>query len=254
MILPENAREIFHYEGYYATPDGRIFSTRYKKGHEIREMTYHISNSGYVYCNLSINGKTTLCYVHRLVAQAFLPNPEQKEQVNHKNLDKTDNSVENLEWVTQSENCSHYRDIHPQKETNTSGRYGTLYHEKTEIGRFRSLQQAKIFCKKNYGCSLSTVGTTNINTKAHLFYIRDSSNKSIDEIWADCLEDQDKVRKTVVANIKRTRGTSGYVMQNNAYVGSFNSVREAAAAVQHDFRKSGNKYVATEGYVFIPNK
>jgi len=53
------------------------------------------------------NGKYVQFFVHRIVAFLFIPNPKNKEEVNHKNRDKSDNKVENLEWVTRSENEHH---------------------------------------------------------------------------------------------------------------------------------------------------
>ena len=61
----------------------------------------------YLICQLTKNGRTFTKWVHNLVAEAFIPNPENKRTVNHKNGDKHDNRVENLERSTDSENCKH---------------------------------------------------------------------------------------------------------------------------------------------------
>ena len=61
----------------------------------------------YKFVSILINGQSNRMRVHRLVAMAFIPNPENKPYVNHINGDKGDNNVENLEWVTPSENTIH---------------------------------------------------------------------------------------------------------------------------------------------------
>lgn len=63
--------------------------------------------NGYFVFNISLNNKEATAYVHRCVAQAFVPNLDNKGQVNHIDGDKTNNHVSNLEWVTKSQNAIH---------------------------------------------------------------------------------------------------------------------------------------------------
>ena len=65
------------------------------------------SKAGYYRVSLSVNGKYKKVAVHRIVAMAFIPNPENKPTVNHINENKTDNRVENLEWATNKEQNAH---------------------------------------------------------------------------------------------------------------------------------------------------
>lgn len=81
-------------------------------------------SSGYKSVLLFNNGKRKLTLAHRIIAQAFIPNPEHKLYVNHIDGDKYNNIVSNLEWVTASENQLHAFKIGIKKPTNTN-RFGS---------------------------------------------------------------------------------------------------------------------------------
>lgn len=71
----------------------------------------HLAGAGYVKADLWKDGQRKQTTVHRLVAEAFLPNPEGKPEVNHLDGDKTNNHAENLEWCTRAENEQHAKDV-----------------------------------------------------------------------------------------------------------------------------------------------
>lgn len=84
------------YEGLYqASNIGRVKSIKFGKERILKPFT---NSSGYLQVSLFKNGKKKNFYVHRLVAEAFLPNPDNLPCVNHKDEDKTNNNVNNLEW------------------------------------------------------------------------------------------------------------------------------------------------------------
>lgn len=73
----------------------------------VKHLSSQITNSGYEIVHISVNGKRKALTMHRLVALAFVPNPDNKPFVNHKDGDKTNNDANNLEWVTHKENMAH---------------------------------------------------------------------------------------------------------------------------------------------------
>lgn len=108
-------KDVPNYEGYYQISTlGRLksLSRVVKKGNGVRRtveriIPTHTGKHGYKIKLLCKEGVNRLYSIHRIVAITFIPNPENKEQVNHLNSLRDDNRVSNLEWVTRSENMIH---------------------------------------------------------------------------------------------------------------------------------------------------
>lgn len=111
-VLEEEWRDIKGYGGRYQVSNlGRVKSLARKKGWCIareRMLTLWEHRKGYLVADLADgNGCRKHKVVHRLVAEAFIPNPDSKPQINHKNGNKQDNRALNLEWMSNHENHVH---------------------------------------------------------------------------------------------------------------------------------------------------
>lgn len=115
-VVPVVRKAVKGYEGYYEVDQfGRVFGLdrtitvvdggrTYEKPIVGRQMKQSMHDKGYKTVSLTKDGKTKLVFVHRIVAEAFLDNPDNLSMVNHKDEDKTNNFLENLEWCTAAYN------------------------------------------------------------------------------------------------------------------------------------------------------
>ncbi len=114
--MTEIWKDIPGYEGLYqASSFGNIRSLNWRKQNIVRNLYLKPHNKGYLQVELSKGGKKKMITVHRLVALAFIPNPDNLPVINHKDENKNNNNVENLEWCTFSYNTAYSKDKHPEK-------------------------------------------------------------------------------------------------------------------------------------------
>ena len=161
----EEWRPIAGFEGLYeVSSTGRVRSlTRYKK--VIKPI---VTNSGYYQYQLWHNNTCRTGLAHRLVAQAFIPNPDNKPMVNHIDENKLNNSVDNLEWVSHVENCRYGTAIarrtkhldYSKRRINNAGQIAACSKpiaQYTKDGKFIRKWSSATECARKTGMSVSGI-------------------------------------------------------------------------------------------------
>ena len=140
---------IKNYEGEYSiTDDGKVISYKMKRPKVLKSW---IDRQGYENIKLSKNNTTKHYLIHRLVAEAYIPNPNNSLEVNHKDFNRSNNNVSNLEWCDRRYNIENsslgfVRNYYNCYLTDISGNI---------IGEFKSIKAAARYAEEHFGCSIS---------------------------------------------------------------------------------------------------
>ena len=147
--MEEIWKDIKGFEGKYQVSNlGRVRGFVRVKG---KILSYHPSSDGYLRAELRKDGKKIRFYVHRLVAQAFISNPDNLPEVNHKDEDKTNNKVDNLEWCTHEYNANYGTAIKRMSIKMINGKNSKTVYQYTVDGQFIKEWPSTIEIKRRLG-------------------------------------------------------------------------------------------------------
>lgn len=132
-------RTIEGYDNVYRVSNKGNFEScmnvgKHEKDNIWRRRKIHVRKNGYYVVSLTKNGKRNLLYIHRLVAESFIPNPDNKPQIDHIDGNKSNNHVFNLRWCTATENLSNINT--KQKRLEIAERKGISVSQYTISGEF----------------------------------------------------------------------------------------------------------------------
>lgn len=109
-------KDIAGYEGLYQVSNfGNVRSLNWRKRGIVQNLYLKKQNRGYRHVELTKDGVRKAHTIHRLVAETFIPNPNNYPVINHKDEDKTNNNAANLEWCTYQHNVKHSMLLHPDR-------------------------------------------------------------------------------------------------------------------------------------------
>lgn len=277
-------KEILNYENYLIYDDGNVFNKNTNK-----MLSGSIGENGYKYYRLSKNGKKQMFYAHRLVAEAFIDNADNLPVVNHKDGNKLNNNIDNLEWVSYSDNTKHFHEeIKKEKNNRKQEKYisdleneiwiesiGSKNYMVSNLGRIRNIKTNNILHPVEtcgyYKVRLSENGKTTDWLVHKLVFL--SFNKNISLENGFCIDhiDGDKhnnninnLRKiTISKNVQSAyyqqktnsniKPVSQFDKENN-FIATFPSSREAGRQLNLDsssiIKCCKGKLKTVGGYIF----
>ena len=158
MNFNNHSRSITDFPNYKVSSDGKVYNS------ELSELKQTVNKRGYTMVKLCKNGFQKNCSVHRLVAEAFIPNEENKPEVNHIDGNKLNNTIDNLEWVSRGENQRHAYSIGLRRSylTNEDRKKGTLLGVEKNRKNVRVEETGKIYksirdCARDTGCDVGAI-------------------------------------------------------------------------------------------------
>ena len=160
----EEWKDIKGFEGaYQISNQGRVRSLPRQGTRTTESRSISYTHDGYAKVRLIFCGKDKTARIHRLVAEAFIPNPNGKETVNHKDGNKKNNAVENLEWADRSEQMLHaYKKGLKKPMGGSNNPIAKLTPEQVEAIRAEYVPHSKehgtVALGKKYGVNNSTIG------------------------------------------------------------------------------------------------
>lgn len=125
--MVEQWKVIKDYPNYMVSNLGNVKSLNYNGTKKEKILKQRKHTNGYMRVQLCKNKVCKDKYIHRLVAQEFIPTPENKPHIDHINTNRTDNRVENIRWVTRSENMNN--PLTKNKRLKTTGGYKWIYEK-----------------------------------------------------------------------------------------------------------------------------
>lgn len=131
------------YDDYFISNEGRVMNTKYNK---IKYLKPGRNQKGYLHVSLCKNNKGKTHTIHRLVAEAFIDNPNNYPQIDHIDGNRANNDISNLRWVTNQQNCFNQKDVRGYSWDKNRDKWkaaimldGKLFH----LGRFNTEEEAR---------------------------------------------------------------------------------------------------------------